>query len=191
MIINSFKFKKSVQALNYFAKKEGGKINLMKAVKLVWLSDRVHLRIYGRSITNDQYLAMKHGLVPSGTKDIISKSQFFEREIIDYVNQFISDVEDYNFTSLSEIDKSVFSKTDLKILEQIYSYYGDKDQYQLSEYSHHFPEWLRFESNLKDGLGKRFNVVENDFFENGDIVDEPFSQDEELLTLSKEHYCFG
>jgi len=45
-----FNHKKAVQTLAYFAQKEGGVINKMKAFKLIWLSDRLHLRKYGRPI---------------------------------------------------------------------------------------------------------------------------------------------
>lgn len=182
--MTSFKFKKAVQALNYFAQKEGGKINYMKAGKLVYLSDRAHLRTYGRTITNDTYIAMKNGSVPSKTKDIILKSAWFEQEILDYVNAYLSDPEKYNFQSLNEVDKSVFSKTDLKIMDEIYNFYGERDQYELSAYSHNFPEWQRFENELKLGVGKAFLIDPNDFFENG-LSDFPFSQSAELLSLSK------
>jgi hypothetical protein len=41
--------------LNFFAIREGGRLNRMKAVKLVWLADRLQLRKYYRSITHDVY----------------------------------------------------------------------------------------------------------------------------------------
>jgi hypothetical protein len=185
--MTSFKFKKAVQALNYFAQKEGGKINYMKAGKLVYLADRSHLRTFGRTITNDTYVAMKNGTVPSKTKDIILKSAWFEKEILDYVNTFLSDPNNYSFSSLSEPDMSVFSKTDIRIMNEIYEYYGNRDQYELSEYSHHFPEWQRYAEELKLGLGKSFPVNQNDFFENG-LHDQPFSQSDELLSLSRKQF---
>lgn len=65
-----FNFRKAVQALNFFAVKEGGTIDKMKVIKLIWFSDRAHLRQYGRPILMDRYLAMKYGPVPSKTKDL-------------------------------------------------------------------------------------------------------------------------
>ena len=49
----------------------------MKALKLVYIADRYHLRKYGRLITNDTYFAMNYGPVPSGTKDIAEASEVF------------------------------------------------------------------------------------------------------------------
>ena len=40
--MNEFNHRKAVQALNFFSLKNGGKIEKMKAIKLLWLSDRVH-----------------------------------------------------------------------------------------------------------------------------------------------------
>lgn len=185
--MNSFKFKKAVQALNFFAQKEGGKINYMKAGKLVYLADRAHLRTYGRTITNDTYVAMKMGSVPSKTKDIILKSQWFEKEIIEYSNNFLSEPEKFMISGLNEVDNRVFSNTDLKILEDIYNYYGDKDQYSLSYYSHHFPEWTKFQKELEAEPGKSFSIELDDFFKDG-LKDEPFSQSKELLSLSQDSF---
>ncbi|MBD1383742.1 SocA family protein [Mucilaginibacter rigui] len=185
--MNSFKFKKAVQALNYFAKLEGGEINYMKAGKLVYLSDRAHLRTYGRTITNDKYVAMKNGSVPSGTKDIILKSQWFTSDIIDYSNQFLSEPKNFKISSVGDVDEKVFSKTDFKILNDIYKYYGDKDQYSLSYYSHHFPEWMKFRKELEADPGRSFPISLEDFFKDG-LKDEPFSQSEELLELSKQEF---
>lgn len=40
-------------------------------MKLLWLSDRVHLNKYGRLILKDNYKALPHGPVPSATMDSI------------------------------------------------------------------------------------------------------------------------
>jgi len=70
----NFDCRKTTQALNYFAIKAGGTINRMKAIKLVYLADRYHLRKYCRLITNDIYFAMDNGPVASGVKDIAEQS---------------------------------------------------------------------------------------------------------------------
>lgn len=64
-----FAYKKAAQTLNYFAIKNGGEIDKLHALKLVFFADRYHLRKYGRPITNDQYWAMRFGPVASGVKD--------------------------------------------------------------------------------------------------------------------------
>jgi len=66
--MKGFNYRKAIQTLVFFAEKENGTINKMKAYKLIWLSDRWHLRNYGRSILNDTYFALKFGAIPSNTR---------------------------------------------------------------------------------------------------------------------------
>ena len=66
--------RKSIQMLNLFAYESGGTINRLKAIKLSWLADRLHLRKYGRPISYDKYSALPHGLVASYTKDLVDNN---------------------------------------------------------------------------------------------------------------------
>ena len=185
--MTSFKFKKAVQALNYFANKEGGKINYMKAGKLVYLADKAHLRIYGRTITNDNYVAMKNGPIPSRTKDIILKSKWQSQDVIDYSDVFLSAPRDYDISTLKDLDTSVFSKTDLAITDKIYQGYGQLKEFELSDYTHTFSEWLRFKNELITDPNRAFPINWDDLFD-VNIKDFPFEQSEELLSLSKEQF---
>src|SRR5680860_294981 len=53
-------YEKATQALNFMATKDGGRISKLKAIKLIFLADRYHLRKYGRPVVGDQYFAMEH-----------------------------------------------------------------------------------------------------------------------------------
>src|SRR5438105_15508174 len=72
----SFSHRKATQALNFFARQEGGSINKMKALKLVYFADRYHLRRFGRPVVGDEYHAMNYGPVASGTKDLAEMTDF-------------------------------------------------------------------------------------------------------------------
>ena len=54
----------------FFAhKSEGKSIEKLKLIKLIWLSDRLHLNKYGRLILNDKYKAEpKPASKPEATK---------------------------------------------------------------------------------------------------------------------------
>lgn len=171
--MRGFNYKKSVQILNYLAIRNNGKENKMKAIKLIWLSDRLSLRRYGRTISNDSYFALKNGPIPSATRDILEDSIFLHNDSAkEYSNEFIlNDPEDrYYYISLKECDEKVFSKTDLSILNEIYKNFGDKDHFTLSEISHEFPEWKKYESAFNKGILSSSLININDFFEE---VDEP------------------
>ncbi|MEI9921336.1 MAG: Panacea domain-containing protein [Bacteroidota bacterium] len=160
-----FKYKKSVQALNFFAQQEGGKINKMKALKLLWLSDRAHLWKHARPITDDTYFAMKFGPVASGSKDLIEESDFIESQTEkDYTNKYLKRLDNLQYSSTGEIDDSVLSRSEIEALTIVYGEFGKMSQFDLSDLSHIFPEWKKYESEIKAG-GVRYEMKLVDFFD--------------------------
>ena len=142
----NFDHKKATQALNYFATTSGGKINKMKALKLVFLVDRYHLRKYGRLVTNDNYLAMKHGPVPSITRDIVESNDYLDDAIKDYFQEYIEPVDRWTIASLNQPDTSVFSETDIEALNFVWRIFGHYDQFQLRDITHTYPVSLSREN---------------------------------------------
>lgn len=182
-----FDYQKAVQALNFFAIKEGGKINKMKAIKLIWLSDRKHLRQYGRTILSDSYIAMPYGPVPSNTKDIIEDTRFSSPVAIEYKSKYLQGVNKYYYRSIADLEPMVFSKTDLIVLEHIYEKFKEFSECKLSEISHHFPEWKKFEHKLSIKLSSSFKMDYSDFFCQPDIdISSIFNEDENTLAVTKD-----
>jgi uncharacterized phage-associated protein len=161
--MNTFNYKKSVQALNYLAVLEGGAINYMKALKLIWLSDRYHLRNHGRTITGDKYYALKNGPVASFTKDIIINKHITE-ELNKYSSTFVS-VNGYDLSSNSEPNTNVFSQKELEVINTVYDNYKSMTEFEISEFSHNFPEWKQYEEKIKK-TGSSYVIDMNLFFEN-------------------------
>jgi len=85
-----FDYKKATQAINYLAIKEGGRIEKLKLIKLVYFADRYHLRRYGRPMINDAYFAMPLGPVGSSVKDIAEFSSFLDETERVYANCYIA-----------------------------------------------------------------------------------------------------
>ncbi len=144
----SFDYFKATQALDYFAIEEGGLINKMKALKLVYFADRYHLRKYGRMITNDNYLAMDHGPVPSTTKDIAQSNDYLDDTIKTYSLSFIEPINNLTYKTINKLDKSVLSESDLEALKFSWDTFGYFDQYELRDLTHFYPEWLRVKDYL-------------------------------------------
>jgi uncharacterized phage-associated protein len=144
----NFNYKKSTQALNYFALKEGGQINKMKVLKLIYFADRYHLRKYGRLITNDNYVAMKHGPVPSITKDIAESNDFLDEIPKDYSLKFIEPIDNRVLKTVGKIDKNVFSESDLEALQFAWDVFGHFNQFELRDLTHLYPEWLRHKDTI-------------------------------------------
>ena len=166
-----FMYKKATQALNYFARKSGGVINKMKAIKLIYFADRYHLRKYGRPLTNDEYLAMSFGPVNSGTKDIAEMSDFLGDKERDYAIRYVAPSDRHSVRSIGQLEIEVFSKTDLEALGFAWKTFGNYDQFELAEITHKFPEWKRHEEELNYSSRVRMNY--EDFLDDsGEDLDE-------------------
>ncbi len=143
-----FNYKKATQALNYLAQQEGGKINKMKVLKLIYFADRYHLRKYGRLITNDNYLAMQYGPVPSSVKDIAESHDFLDDTVKVYSLQFIQPINNLVLESIAEVDRDILSESDLEALQFAWDNFGHLTQFQLAKLTHSYPEWLRHEDDV-------------------------------------------
>jgi len=165
----NFDLKKATQALNWLAVKSGGRINKLKALKLIYLADRYHLRKYGRLITNDSYFAMDYGPVPSGVKDLAEVSEFLGKDEQNYSKKFIQPVNQYTLESIAEPDHSVFSDSDVEALVFAWETFAHLDRFTLANLTHEYPEWKKHQQALK--LDSRIQMDLVDFFEDpkGDI----------------------
>ncbi len=189
MVISaSTSYKKATQALNFYALKKGGKINKMKAIKLIYFADRLHLRKYGRPIVGDAYFAMKLGPVGSRTKRVAELDTMPE-EALAYAKKYIkpADEKKQSLVSLRPVDADLFSQTDLECLETVYAQFSDKDQFELAELSHRYPEWFKHEHALEAGK-KRVPMDYDDFFSDTEKDDPLFAQSKADLNLAKDSF---
>ncbi len=186
-VLSETRYKKATQALNYLAQKKDGKINKMKAIKLIFLADRLHLRKYGRPIVGDIYWAMKLGPVGSCTKKVAELH--LSDDILLYAKKYIQPVDEkkQSFVSLKTVDLDLFSTTDIECLEVVYNAFGDRDQFELAELTHQYPEWKKHEKELKKGK-KSILMDYEDFFVETDKNDLIFGQEKNDLTLAKESF---
>ena len=180
----SFAHRKATQVLNFFARQAGGEINKMKALKLVFFADRYHLRQYGRPVTNDEYMAMEFGPVPSGCKDLAEMSDYLDTHERSYAERFLRRAGQYDFASISEVERPVFSASDLEALEFAWKNFGTFDQFQLAELTHQYPEWKRHETALLSTDVSRIPMSYRHFVDNpaaGVDPAPPLSPDDQRL----------
>lgn len=183
-------YKKVTQVINFFARSSrGNTINKMKALKLVWAADRFHLRKYGRPIIGDKYLAMEWGPVASKAKDIIEDTIVLVDEEKEYRAKYIKKVDSLNLKSLQEVDKDLFSQTDLESMEFAIKSFGKMNEFDLSELTHKYPEWKKFKESLVSGSINCGDISYHDFFKDPDnIKDDKFKMDEKLLRESEDFF---
>lgn len=172
--------KKLENAILFFINKSGGRIDRMKLMKLLWLSDRLHLAKYGRLILKDRYKALPKGPVPSLGLDISQKG---------LPNGVIVIENEYKVCSETPFDNEYFSKSDLKIMNYVWDKFKNISSHDFSEYSHKYPEWMRYESLLnKKYTPNSYDIVIQDFFEFPDLEEFSDILDKEEISLSKEEF---
>lgn len=174
-----FDYRKATQALNFFAIAAGGRIDMIRALKLVFFADRYHLRKYGRPVTNDTYFAMRLGPVPSGVKDIASQSSFVDETECEYAKRFVSTREQNKIASIAPVEERALSATDLEALEFAWGNFGYTER-GICEITHVYPEWAKHSSELESRVASR---VEMDY---RDFLDDPEEDVDPCFALSEE-----
>jgi len=182
-----FPYRKATQALNFFALKENGSISKIKALKLVWLAERYHLRQYGRPILNDAYFALPFGPVASNTKNLAEASEFLPDSEQGYRDACLDVSVKNTIRSLKPFEKEPFSTTDIEAMEKAYEAFGAMKPMELSDVSHRYPEWKRYESDLKNGPYSRFAMSYADFFLDPEMANAAvFAEQKDVLDSSRE-----
>lgn len=134
--VHGFKVRRAAQVAAYFAIKQGGSINVLKLAKLIYLADRECLNRYDFPILYDRFVSMDHGPVDSVTLNYINGLE----EDKDNWDTYISGREGHyvgistQTLSLSDLDE--LSIAEVEILDFIWNQHGNKDQYQLRDFTH-------------------------------------------------------
>ena len=184
-------YKKWVQVVNFFARKEKETtwkgIDKLKVLKLVWIADRIHLRRYWKTILNDTYFAMDLWPVASWIKNICDQNEeYLSKEHNAYIKQYLEKKPKFIIESKKEVDDGYFSQTNLDILEEVYNKFWSQSNSFLIDFTHKYPEWKKFEENLK--VWNSFLMDYKDFFKNIEWQDEIFNFPEEFLEISRNIY---
>lgn len=142
----SYNPRKAAQTIAYFAIRSGGELPILKAVKLVYLSDRESISNYGFPIQDERLVSMPHGPVNSSTYSYIQG----EKRDADTSgwSEFLSDRANFvvglSRADISEDDLDELSDADLDVLETIWGKFGGMDRWTLRDWTHdsnNVPEW--------------------------------------------------
>ncbi len=136
-----FKFNeiKTTQAASLFLKKNDGKMNYMKLIKLLYLVDREALKLWERPLTGDTYYSMGHGPVLSNVLDKINNE---DPDDSSYWYKHITAPSNYNVElkeDLSILDE--LSKREIELIDEFDKKYKDYNQFDMVRICHELPEW--------------------------------------------------
>ncbi|MEX1236935.1 MAG: Panacea domain-containing protein [Pseudomonadales bacterium] len=134
---------RAAQIAAFFISKAGGRIEILKLMKLMYFAERESFKAYGEPMTGDRYYSLDHGPILSKTLDHInnmvdSEPGGWESWIQDRENHLLSLREEGDPTARL----TLLSEADIEILESTWSEYGRFSASQLRNLSHEIcDEW--------------------------------------------------
>jgi hypothetical protein len=131
--------KKATQAAGVLIKKAGGQINFTVLLKLLYLSDRKALDIYGIPVTTDAAYKMKSGMVLSHTYNLIKKDPH-DAKLRTYWSSYVSDQEDTDVRLLKDTPTDELSDIEIELLGQVFDEFAPFGL-KLIDIHHELPEW--------------------------------------------------
>lgn len=135
-----FETRKATQLVAFFCKKQGGEIDVLKLVKLVYLADRKFMAECGYPITNDKHVSMPHGPANSITLNLIDGN--IESPIW---SELLATREGNKIALHRELladDDDEFSDAEIECMEGIWADFGHMTKYEIRDWTHdNCPEW--------------------------------------------------
>ncbi|MFO1131171.1 MAG: Panacea domain-containing protein [Hyphomicrobiales bacterium] len=143
---------KIAELLLYLAHKKPG-ADKYQAVKFFYLADREHLNRFGRPITSDEYYALQYGPVASNAKDLLEQDKWALMDAGMKELPFQVDMEARRGPDKVElliigepkraVDMEIFSRSDLRVFDEILEKYGDYDFDALYNLTHNHMAYKR------------------------------------------------
>ncbi|MDQ9887247.1 MULTISPECIES: Panacea domain-containing protein [Acinetobacter] len=140
-----FDEKKLTEATIFFLlQSDKHSINILKLMKLLYLSERKSFEMFHTPMIGDSLVSMNKGPVLSMTLERINhgsrKQTYWDKFISDRANNDIALKQEV--TIQSDDDLLELSDNDITVLKQIWFEFGNKNQWELVDYTHDYcPEW--------------------------------------------------
>ena len=132
---------KATEAACLFLERGGGRMNIMKLVKLLYLLDRSSLDRRNIPVIGGDYLSMRNGPVTSEILDLINAGRLLG-EADRRWEQCITDRKDHDVALEKMPPREHLADAELELLDQVWAEHGGKDQWQLVDWCHaHCKEW--------------------------------------------------
>lgn len=142
-----FNEKRTAQAAAYFLHRAGGRLPLLKLMKLMYLAERESLRAYGEPICGDKPVSMPNGPVLSRTYELMNgwgsqDERGWNAWIEDRAGHDLA-LRDASMIRSPEMDLLELSDGDLEILDKVWAEFGHMGKFDLVAYTHSgaCPEW--------------------------------------------------
>lgn len=140
----SFRFDitKATEVVCDLLRREGGAMNIMKLIKLVYALDRLSIQRRGIPVVGGTYFSLPNGPITSELLDLINSGGLWGEDASHW-EELVSDRQNHEIGLRGpEIATEHLAPSELKLIDEVYAEHGNKDQWQLREWSHeHCEEW--------------------------------------------------
>ncbi|MGH8127021.1 MAG: Panacea domain-containing protein [Gammaproteobacteria bacterium] len=131
---NSFDTDKAIELILYVASRlPAGKATFFTISKVLYFADLCHLDRYGQLISDDSYIAMKHGPMPSAIYNLMKKDSF---RGIDKLSDGVFDLDGHTVIPRRDPDRDYLSESEIECLDEMLTKYGEMSFGSLSAASH-------------------------------------------------------
>ena len=139
-----FKSRKAAQMCAYFATKDGGMIDKLKLIKLIYLTERKCLADWHRPVLFDEMFSLQHGPICSSTLNGIGGA--FQQAVWDsFIKRHGNKVVAVKTLSREDLDE--VSDAEFDIVEDVWKTFGGFTASRLRNYTHeHCPEYTDIKS---------------------------------------------
>ncbi len=120
-----------------FIARSGGRINVMKLVKLIYLLDRLSIQRRGVPVVGGVYFSMRNGPVTSELLDLVNAGEL-AGESGSRWDELISDRKDHEIAMRPSVqpEREHLSDSEIALIDEINAEHGGKDQWQLRDWCH-------------------------------------------------------
>lgn len=137
----------------FFSQQEGGRINKMKLVKLLYISERTSLQESESPLFGGMYCSLAYGPIISEILDALN-GNYWQGLTLQQHDIVLAEGSTPAFDALSDWGK--------ELITRVYKEYGSKNQWELSELTHcEFAEWKN------PGKGRRELIAIRDIVQDG------------------------
>lgn len=138
---------RTAQAAALLLHRAGGRLPVLKLMKLMYLAERESLRIFGEPISGDKLVSMPQGPVLSVTYNLMNGSVpsaegGWETWMEDRAGHEVA-LRDPSMIRSPDLDLQALSDGDLDVLNNVWNRFGHLSKYELRDYTHSSmcPEW--------------------------------------------------
>jgi len=140
-----FDVTKATEVAGQFLKREGGTINIMKLVKLVYLLDRASVARRGVPVIGGAYFSLPNGPITSEFLDLINSGCLWGLQNCRW-EEFITDRQNHEVELVKDPGRDHLSDSEMDLINTVYHEHGGKDQWQLRDWCHErCEEWTPLE----------------------------------------------